>query len=220
MHPHPHPPEDPSIPSRGSAAPSFPCPESQTHLCHGGRWALQDGLRQELLCDVTGRRGGQGSLGKGEGSCCQMPLLGRYRKGRVLSLSQLGPLASRRPFCPRVDGLLLEGICSPGKVGSQVAALAGHGVSSDTRLVKCTGGTRARCLPSRCALQSRCHRPELGISTPPCLASFSRLRSWRIWSLFSQINTFLAVLSSRKTTPWPSCSTLMQMDRPLHLSTR
>lgn len=133
---YPHPPEDPSILSRGSAAPGFPCPESQTHLCHGGRWALQDGLRQELLCDVTGRRGGQGSLGKGEGPCCQMQLLGRYRKGRVLSLSQLGSLASRRPFCPRVDGLLLKGICSPGKVGSQAAALAGHGVSGDTRLVK------------------------------------------------------------------------------------
>lgn len=70
--------------------PAFPFPESQTHLCHGGRGALQDGLGQELLCEVTGRWGWQGSLGK-RGRLLTNTTSGLFQRS-MGALNQLGYL--------------------------------------------------------------------------------------------------------------------------------
>lgn len=82
---------------------------------------------------MPGLAGGPG--GEREGGFDTYKLLGYYRTDGAPSLSQLGSLASRRPFCPGEDRSLLAGICSPEKVGSQVITLAGNGVRADTQLV-------------------------------------------------------------------------------------
>lgn len=51
----PHVQEDTMLYVVGECGHWVPLSVSQTHLCHGGRWALQDGLRQQLLGKVTGR---------------------------------------------------------------------------------------------------------------------------------------------------------------------
>lgn len=116
---------------------------------------------------MPGLAGGPG--GEREGGFDTYKLLGYYRTDGAPSLSQLGSLASRRPFCPGEDRSLLAGICSPEKVGSQVITLAGNGVRADTQLVMGGGSWdhSGPTFPPWCTLQNHYHQPELSIATPP-----------------------------------------------------
>lgn len=108
--------------------PAPPHSQSQTHLCHGGRWVLQNGLRQELLCEVTGHWGRQGSLGK------RRSLLTDTASGPSQRFSGVvTQWAYRRPFHTRVKSSLLEG-----------TGAVFRGQRWGSRLAQHAGGPRAR----------------------------------------------------------------------------